>query len=73
MAVERTFAYHREKILVVDLGALFCDWSIFRLKVDRLTVYLFQSPGVLSESQYFQNVMRVGFQLRSTLVKFFVC
>lgn len=29
---------------------------------------LFQSLGVLCESQYFQNVMRVGFRLRSTLV-----
>lgn len=28
-----------------------------------------QSLGVLTESQYFQNVMRVGFRLRSTLVK----
>ncbi|XP_062087592.1 ABC transporter C family member 12-like [Humulus lupulus] len=26
------------------------------------------SIGVLTESQYFQNVMRVGFRLRSTLV-----
>lgn len=28
----------------------------------------FQSCGVLCEAQYFQNVMRVGFRLRSTLV-----
>lgn len=34
MEVERSFDYLREKILVVDLGALFCDWSIFRLKED---------------------------------------
>ena len=30
--------------------------------------YLLQSLGVLCEAQYFQNVMRVGFRLRSTLV-----
>ena len=33
------------------------------------TLILFiQSSGVLCEAQYYQNVMRVGFQLRSTLV-----
>ncbi|XP_029151980.1 ABC transporter C family member 12 isoform X3 [Arachis hypogaea] len=30
--------------------------------------HLLNSLGVLCEAQYFQNVMRVGFQLRSTLV-----
>jgi hypothetical protein len=28
-----------------------------------------QSLGVLAEAQYFQNVMRTGFRLRSTLVR----
>ena len=32
------------------------------------TLFIFQSLGVLAEAQYFQNVMRVGFRLRSTLV-----
>ncbi|KAL6198463.1 hypothetical protein ACLB2K_028252 [Fragaria x ananassa] len=31
-------------------------------------IFMGVSLGVLSESQYFQNVMRVGFRLRSTLV-----
>lgn len=31
---------------------------------------LLQTLGVLCEAQYFQNVWRVGFRLRSTLVKF---
>ncbi|XP_050370619.1 ABC transporter C family member 12-like [Argentina anserina] len=31
-------------------------------------IFLGVSLGVLAESQYFQNVMRVGFRLRSTLV-----
>jgi len=34
-------------------------------------IYLVQLFGALCESQFFQNVMRVGFQLRSTLVKLF--
>jgi hypothetical protein len=34
-------------------------------------IYLIQLFGALCESQFFQNVMRVGFQLRSTLVKLF--
>ncbi|CAI0410668.1 unnamed protein product [Linum tenue] len=32
------------------------------------SIFVGVSFGVLSESQYFQNVMRVGFRLRSTLV-----
>lgn len=42
--------------------------------IDLLTQHFFlsfQSFMVLCESQYFQNVMRVGFRLRSTLVKSF--
>ncbi|KAK3022451.1 hypothetical protein RJ639_047588, partial [Escallonia herrerae] len=39
------------------------------IPVLKLTLsYLAQSLGVLCEAQYFQNVMRVGFRLRSTLV-----
>ena len=34
-------------------------------------IYMVQLFGALCESQFFQNVMRVGFQLRSTLVKLF--
>ncbi|EPS64316.1 hypothetical protein M569_10466 [Genlisea aurea] len=33
-----------------------------------LSIFFTVSIGVLCESQYFQNVMRVGFRLRSTLV-----
>lgn len=32
--------------------------------------YIFQVLGVLCEAQYFQNVMRVGYRLRSALVYF---
>ena len=32
---------------------------------------LIQVLGVLCEAQYFQNVMRVGYRIRSTLVIFF--
>lgn len=32
----------------------------------------FQVLGVLCEAQYFQNVMRVGYRLRSALVLFYV-
>ena len=53
------FMIHCEsKLLILDL--LVCH---------KLTPFPFlQSFGVLCESQYFQNMMRVGFRLRSTLV-----
>ncbi|KAK2998796.1 hypothetical protein RJ639_023994, partial [Escallonia herrerae] len=46
-------------------------FSIFVGVIPVLTLtpsYLAQSLGVLCEAHYFQNVMRVGFRLRSTLV-----
>lgn len=35
-------------------------------------IFVGVSFGVLTEAQYFQNVWRVGFRLRSTLVKSFL-
>ncbi|XVF00519.1 hypothetical protein REPUB_Repub04eG0008000 [Reevesia pubescens] len=32
------------------------------------SIFVGVTLGVLSEAQYFQNVMRVGFRLRSTLI-----
>lgn len=36
-------------------------------------LYLIQSLGVLSDAQFFQNVTRVGFRTRATLVGIIVC
>jgi hypothetical protein len=45
---------------------VFCDLEDSMLLNTFSTVP--QSLGVLAEAQYFQNVMRTGFRLRSTLV-----
>lgn len=45
-----------------------CEPKLDRLLITYLLFTILQSLGVLSEAQYFQNVMRTGFRLRSTLV-----
>lgn len=44
--------------------SMFVSWMVSNF-VDE---YIFQVLGVLCEAQYFQNVMRVGYRLRSALV-----
>ncbi|KAL0363619.1 UNVERIFIED_CONTAM: ABC transporter C family member 2 [Sesamum calycinum] len=41
--------------------------SMFNLRPETHSSIILKSLGVLCEAQYFQNVMRVGFRLRSTL------
>jgi len=54
-------------LILLCYGYLLMECS-FRLN---WLIYMVQLFGALCESRFFQNVMRVGFQLRSTLVKLF--
>lgn len=59
---------------VVSITILALTFNFFFFVLKPLKSYSvdidFQTLGVLCEAQYYQNVWRVGFRLRSTLVKF---
>lgn len=63
------YLYHRWNQMSKKTGT-YLQLKVFSLWLLLLTwqFNFVQSFGVLCEAQYFQNVMRVGFRLRSTLV-----